>query len=336
MNDSISETLQRRQQAEPLVQKDIGSPTISISGEDTSKSKDCVYVFCPESDAVGIMTVLKRHPHIPVCLNDYSIRDFKNKTLCHFKSAQLYPEQQSFLVAATELGAQIEPLVSFLDRALGYTETELLHSGYFLHQKAFSILSSRKNSWEKRSIDLLFVFLLAWAAIPIGLLTALLIKLESPGPVFFKQRRTGQFNDEFDVIKFRSMRNDAEKDGAKWASQNDARVTRVGKFIRRTRIDELPQLINVLKNEMSMVGPRPEREVFIKKLEEEIPYYRFRHAVKPGVTGLAQVKYPYGASVEDAIWKHKYDIFYIKHQNWRMELKILLLTIKTVLFGMGR
>lgn len=190
MNDSISETLQRRQQTEPPIQKDIGSPTINISGGDTSKSDNCVYVFCPESDAVGIMTVLKRHSHIPVCLNDYSIRDFKNKTLCHFKSAQLSPEQQSFLVAATELGAQIEPLVSFLDRALGYTETELLHSGYFLHQKAFSILSSRKNSWEKRSIDLLFVFLLAWAAIPIGLFTALLIKLES-GSSLLQTKKNG-------------------------------------------------------------------------------------------------------------------------------------------------
>ena len=132
------------------------------------------------------------------------------------------------------------------------------------------------------------------------------------------------------------MHNDAEKDGAQWASKNDARVTRVGKFIRKTRIDELPQLINILKGEMSLVGPRPEREVFIKDLETQIPYYRFRHAIKPGVTGLAQVKYAYGASGEDAIWKHKYDIHYIKHQSLRMDLKIILRTVKTVLFGMGQ
>lgn len=132
------------------------------------------------------------------------------------------------------------------------------------------------------------------------------------------------------------MRNDAEKNGAQWASKNDARVTRVGKFIRKTRIDELPQLINILKGEMSLVGPRPEREVFIKDLETQIPYYRFRHAIKPGVTGLAQVKYAYGASVEDAIWKHKYDIHYIKHQSLGMDLKIILRTVKTVLFGMGQ
>ncbi|MCD9508982.1 sugar transferase, partial [Photobacterium phosphoreum] len=123
---------------------------------------------------------------------------------------------------------------------------------------------------------------------------------------------------------------------AQWASKNDARVTRVGKFIRKTRIDELPQLINIIKGEMSLIGPRPEREVFIEELEKTIPYYRFRHAIKPGVTGLAQVKYAYGASVEDAVWKHKYDIYYIKHQSLMLDIKVILLTVKTVVFGMGQ
>ena len=335
MTDSISNTLQKREATE--LSKDNSINIASALDELAASTQDtCLYIYCPVSDEEKISLVLERHPEINAQINNYAIRDFKNKTLCHFRSSHLDSEQQAYLVAATELGAWVEPLVSYFDRRLGYTETELLHSGYFLHQKAFSILSNRKNSWQKRAIDLLFVFMLAWVAIPVGLITALLIKLESPGPVFFKQRRTGQYNEEFDVIKFRSMRNDAEKDGAKWATKNDARVTRVGKFIRKTRIDELPQLINVWRNEMSMVGPRPEREVFIAELEKEIPYYRFRHAVKPGVTGLAQVKYPYGASVEDALWKHKYDIYYIKHQNWKMEFKILLLTVKTVLFGMGR
>jgi lipopolysaccharide/colanic/teichoic acid biosynthesis glycosyltransferase len=129
---------------------------------------------------------------------------------------------------------------------------------------------------------------------------------------------------------------DAESDGAQWARKNDSRVTRVGSFIRKTRIDELPQLFNIIKGEMSLVGPRPEREFFINDLEKDILYYRFRHAVKPGVTGLAQVKYAYGASVEDAIWKHKYDIFYIKHHSFFLDLKIILRTIYVVLFGMGR
>lgn len=337
MTDTLNESIQQRNNVGINTSESAKEAYITAtSTSDSSFSVDTVFVYCPEDDLNTIKKVVKRHPELKVEFNNYSIRDFKNKTLCHFKSAHLAPDQQSFLIGATELGGWVEPLVSYFDRKLGYTETELLHSGYFLHQKAFSILTNRKNSWEKRFIDLMFVFMLSWVAIPVGLITALLIKLESPGPVFFKQRRTGQYNKEFEVIKFRSMRNDAEKNGAQWATKNDARVTNVGKFIRKTRIDELPQLINVLKNEMSMVGPRPEREVFIADLEKQIPYYRFRHAVKPGVTGLAQVKYPYGASVEDAIWKHKYDIFYIKHQNWRMELKILLLTIKTVLFGMGR
>ncbi|MGY5618871.1 sugar transferase [Vibrio cincinnatiensis] len=335
MTDTLNGSIQNRQNSTTAI-------TLSESEVDSAQkieeqlAKDTLLIYCPDEDVAKLSNLVSRHAELNVEINNYRIRDFKNKTLCHFRSSHLTKDQQAFLIAATELGGWVEPLVSFLDRKLGYTETELLHSGYFLHQKAFSILTNRKNSWEKRFIDLLFVFALAWVAIPIGLLTALFIKLESPGPVFFKQRRTGQYNKEFDVIKFRSMRNDAEKDGAKWATKNDARVTKVGKFIRKTRIDELPQLINVLKGEMSMVGPRPEREVFISELEKEIPYYRFRHAVKPGVTGLAQVKYPYGASIEDAIWKHKYDIYYIKHQNWKMEIKILLLTVKTVLFGMGR
>lgn len=332
MTDIFNESTQHRESVAEL--SELGD----YDGQDQtidSLVNEIVYIYCPDEDASKIHTVLSRHP-IHYQVNNYNLVDFKNKTLCHFKSANLSKRQQLFLIAATEFGAWVEPLVSYFDRKVGYTETELLHSGYFLHQKAFSILSNKRHSREKRFIDLFFVFSLSTVAIPVGLITALLIKLESPGPVFFKQRRTGQYNKEFEVIKFRSMRNDAEKNGAQWATKNDARVTKVGKFIRKTRIDELPQLINVLKGEMSMVGPRPEREVFIDELEKQIPYYRFRHAVKPGVTGLAQVKYPYGASVEDAVWKHKYDVYYIKHQNWRMELKILLLTVKTVLFGMGQ
>lgn len=294
-----------------------------------------IYVYCPKDQISTITEVLKKN-NINYILNDYSLSDLKNKVICHYRSAEFNDDENAFLITATESGAWIEPLVSYLDRRLGFTETELLHPHYFLHQKSFSILSNKKSRVVKRVLDIFCVILLAKIAIPLGLITAVLIKLESPGPVFFRQKRVGQYNQEFEVIKFRSMRNDAEKDGAQWASKNDARVTRVGKFIRKTRIDELPQLINILKGEMSLVGPRPEREVFIKDLETQIPYYRFRHAIKPGVTGLAQVKYAYGASVEDAIWKHKYDIHYIKHQSLRMDLKIILRTVKTVLFGMGQ
>ncbi|MBU1390963.1 MAG: exopolysaccharide biosynthesis polyprenyl glycosylphosphotransferase [Gammaproteobacteria bacterium] len=298
-------------------------------------NQQLIYVYCPKDRELEIGEIIDDYS-FDMVVNDYSITDLSCKVICHFESARLTKEQRQFLVKATELGAWVEPLVSYLDERLGYTEVRLLHSGYFLHQKAFSILSTKRTQLAKRAIDLFAAFLLCSIAIPIGLITALAIKLESPGPVFYKQRRTGQYNDEFEVIKFRSMRNDAEKSGAQWASQNDARVTKVGNFIRKTRIDELPQIINILKGEMSIVGPRPEREVFIAELEKEIPYYRFRHAVKPGVTGLAQVSYPYGASVEDAVWKHKYDIYYIKHHSTLLDVKILLKTVKVVLFGMGR
>lgn len=187
----------------------------------------------------------------------------------------------------------------------------------------------------KRGLDVGVSLLLLIMTLPIWLITAIAIKCESPGAVFFKQRRTGLFNQEFNIFKFRSMCEDAEKDGARWASKNDSRITRVGKFIRKTRIDELPQLLNVLKGDMSLVGPRPEREVFIHDLEKHIPFYRIRHTVKPGVTGLAQVSYTYGASVEDAKHKHHYDMYYIQHQSVWMDLRILFDTVRVVLTGQG-
>ena len=298
-------------------------------------SQDRIYVYCPPELAKSIGIIVEDYS-FDIVVNDYTVTDFTKKVICHYQSSDLTKAQRKFLVKATEYGAWVEPLVSYLDDRLGYTEVRLLHSSYFLHQKAFSILSHKKTQITKRFVDIVSAVLLLIVTLPFSMLTMLLIKFESPGPILFKQKRTGQYNIEFEVFKFRSMRNDAEKNGAQWASKNDARVTRVGKFIRKTRIDEIPQLINVIKGEMSIIGPRPEREVFIEDLEQEIPYYRFRHAVKPGVTGLAQVKYPYGASVEDAVWKHKYDIHYIKHHTLFLDIKILLLTVKTVLFGMGR
>ena len=309
--------------------------TNSFKSKAEALKQSVIYVFCPPESAKNIGSIINDYS-FDIVINDYSIHDFTQKVVCHYQSAHLTKEQRHFLVNATECGAWVEPLVSYLDDRLKYTEVRLLHSSYFLHQKAFSILSNKRTQVTKRFIDLTSAFLLLIVTLPFALIAAVLIKFESPGAVLFKQKRTGQYNKEFYVYKFRSMRSDAEKNGAQWASKNDARVTKVGKFIRKTRIDEIPQLINVLQGSMSIVGPRPEREVFIRDLEKEIPYYRFRHAVKPGVTGLAQVSYPYGASVEDAIWKHKYDIHYIKHHSSMLDIKILLLTVKTVLFGMGR
>lgn len=299
------------------------------------ESEKHVYVYCPIADEYLVVETLKKSG-INAVVNHFHVANWTSKTILHFKQAELEHDACEFLIRATENGSWVEPLVSYMDRTLGYTEISLLHQGYFLHQKAFSILTHRSNRLIKRATDILFSILLSVIAVPVGLITSIIIKMESPGPVFYRQKRVGHYNQEFEVIKFRSMRNDAEKNGAQWASKNDDRVTKFGKFMRKTRIDELPQLINVFKGEMSLVGPRPEREVFINDLEKEIPYYRFRHAVKPGITGLAQVKYPYGASVEDAVWKHKYDVYYIKHQSFTLDMKILILTVKVVLFGMGR
>lgn len=297
--------------------------------------KDRIYIYCPDGRAPLVDRVL-RETNIEYSINDYSAKNLKGKVVCHFDSANLECSQKDFLIYWLERGASIEPLLDYISRNFGYTEIKLLNSAYFLHQKSFSILSCPRREARKYFLDLILVFLIAVIAIPICLITAIAIRLESKGPIFFRQARTGRYNKEFYVIKFRSMRIDAEQNGAQWAKPNDSRVTKVGKFIRMTRIDELPQLINVIRGEMSIIGPRPEREVFIETLQKEIPYYRFRHAVRPGITGLAQVMYPYGASVEDAEWKHRYDMYYIKHRRLLLDIKIVLLTIKVVLFGQGR
>jgi exopolysaccharide biosynthesis polyprenyl glycosylphosphotransferase len=170
---------------------------------------------------------------------------------------------------------------------------------------------------------------------PVCLITALAIKLESPGPVFYRQERVGEDGKIFTLLKFRSMCSDAEKNGPVWATLKDQRVTRIGNVIRRLRLDEIPQMINVLKGEMSFVGPRPERPVFIQQLQKEIPYYSQRHVAKPGITGWAQIRYPYGASKEDALEKLKYDLYYIKHMSVLFDLTIILETIKIVLLRRG-
>jgi len=207
---------------------------------------------------------------------------------------------------------------------------------WFLENTGFEIYHNNFNLKAKRLLDLLFAFLIGVCVAPIMVVAAIIVKLESRGPIFFIQERIGEGNKKFNIVKFRSMTTDAEKDGPKWATKNDNRVTKFGKIMRLTRIDELPQLWNVLRGEMSFVGPRPEREFFIEQLEKEIPYYNLRHTVKPGLTGWAQVMYPYGASVEDAYRKLQYDLYYIKHHDILFDLKVLLKTITIVIFGKGR
>ncbi len=187
----------------------------------------------------------------------------------------------------------------------------------------------------KRIIDIVFALTGLVLSLPISIITIIAIKLDSKGPVFYRQNRVGQNRAVYNIIKFRSMIANAEKNGAVWAKEKDDRVTRVGKIIRKLRIDEIPQMWNVLKGEMSFVGPRPERPEFVNVLEQVVPLYAFRHAVKPGITGWAQVNYRYGASKEDALDKLEYDLYYIKNLSLFLDLHVILKTIRVVLFVTG-
>lgn len=230
-------------------------------------------------------------------------------------------------------GRIIEDGVTFYEAITGKILVEKVNPAWLIFSEGFDY--GRLTYLIKRVLDLTLAAVGPCLSLPITLLTALLIKAESPGPVFYRQERVGERGKVFPIIKFRSMRQDAEKNGAVWARENDSRVTRVGGFIRKVRIDEIPQMWNVIRGQMSFVGPRPERPVFVEQLVEKLPYYSLRHAAKPGITGWAQVCYPYGASEEDALRKLEYDLYYIKHQSIFLDLLIIFRTAKTVLFRKG-
>lgn len=233
-------------------------------------------------------------------------------------------------------GVEVKSYFDYMIENEGKIEVEFITEEWLLQAYGFKILRSQIQNNIKRVFDIIMAIIIGVMTLPVMAVAAIIVRLESPGPIIYSQDRVGENGKEFKVHKFRSMRNDAEKDGAKWAQVNDPRVTKFGNFMRKTRIDELPQLINVLKGEMSFIGPRPERMVFIKELEKEIPYYNLRHMVKPGLTGWAQVMYPYGASVEDARRKLEYDLYYIKHHSLYLDMMIMFMTFKTVVFGKGR
>lgn len=223
--------------------------------------------------------------------------------------------------------------LSFCERELGKIDITLLKPSWMLFSDGFKY--SKRRMVAKRLFDMALAsafFLVLW---PFMLLTVIAVKLESPGPILYHQIRVGLNGRHFRIYKFRSMRQDAEKHGAVWAQKNDARVTRVGAFIRNTRLDELPQLYNVLAGQMSFVGPRPERPEFVTDLAQQIPFYDTRHKVKPGLMGWAQLKYPYGASVEDAKNKLQYDLYYTKNHSFLMDMLIMIQTVEIVLLGKG-
>ena len=237
------------------------------------------------------------------------------------------------LVQCKLKGIDIELGVTFFEKITGKILVERVDPSWIFFSDGFGF--SRWRLLLKRIMDVAIALPLAIFSVPVVALAALIIKCESPGPVLFTQERVGKQGKIFKLKKLRSMRQDAEKDGPVWAAENDTRVTRFGAFIRKTRIDELPQLWNVLKGEMSLVGPRPERQVFVEQLEKVIPYYHIRHAAKPGVTGWAQVCYHYGASTEDALRKLEYDLYYLKNISIPLDLFIIFKTIKTILFREG-
>lgn len=223
--------------------------------------------------------------------------------------------------------------LSFCERELGKLDVSLLQPSWMLFSDGFKY--SQRRELAKRLFDLTLAavfFALLW---PFMLLTAIAVRLESPGNILYHQVRVGLNGKHFRIYKFRSMRQDAEKNGAVWAQKHDARVTKVGAFIRNTRLDELPQLYNVLVGQMSFVGPRPERPEFVGELIEKIPFYDTRHKVKPGLMGWAQLKYPYGASVEDAKNKLQYDLYYTKNHSFLMDMLIMIQTVEIVLLGKG-
>ena len=232
-------------------------------------------------------------------------------------------------------GVQVYDFSSFLERETGRVDLDSLNPSWLIFSDGFSS-GRRISTVAKRLFDVAASGLLLVLTFPLIVLTALAVKLESVGPAFFRQRRVGLYGQPFDVIKLRSMREDAEVGGnAVWAEKNDPRITRVGNIIRKCRIDELPQCWSVLKGEMSFVGPRPERPQFVEDLESQLPYYAERHVVKPGITGWAQINYPYGASIEDAREKLEFDLYYAKNYTPFLDLLILLQTARVVLWPEG-
>ncbi|WP_374529462.1 TIGR03013 family XrtA/PEP-CTERM system glycosyltransferase [Novosphingobium sp.] len=231
-------------------------------------------------------------------------------------------------------GVHVNDFSSFIERETGRVDLDTVNPSWLIFSDGFS--SGRAiSSAAKRLFDIAASSLLLVLSAPVIVLFALLVKLDSKGPAFFRQTRVGLYGQTFDVIKLRSMRTDAEAAGAQWAQKDDPRVTRLGKFIRKVRIDELPQTWSVLKGEMSFVGPRPERPEFVAELEQQLPYYAERHMVKPGITGWAQINYPYGASIEDSRHKLEFDLYYAKNYTPFLDLLILLQTLRVVLWHEG-
>ena len=239
------------------------------------------------------------------------------------------------LLRVRTTGVRVSEISSFLERETGRIDLKTVSHSWLIFSDGFA--SGRMVSGVvKRVFDVVVSLILLAVTLPVMLLAAIAIKLESKGPALYRQQRIGLYNQPFHILKLRSMRQDAEAGGqAVWAEKDDPRITRIGRFIRKVRIDELPQTWTVLKGEMSFVGPRPERPSFVSELERELPFYAERHMVKPGITGWAQINYPYGASIEDARHKLEYDLYYAKNYSPFLDALILLQTLRVILWPSG-
>jgi exopolysaccharide biosynthesis polyprenyl glycosylphosphotransferase len=231
-------------------------------------------------------------------------------------------------------GVAVEEASSFHEKLTRKLWVKKLNPDWWIYSDGFQ--PSRVYLWHKRVLDIVCASAMILITAPLLLFIAIAIKLDSPGPSIFSQERVGLRGSKFTLYKFRSMKVDAEaRSGPAWSSEGDNRATRLGKVLRKFRLDEIPQAFNVLRGDMSLAGPRPERPYFVDMLNQRVPNYGLRHYAKPGITGWAQVLYPYGATVEDAIEKLQYDLYYIKHMSFRQDLLILLKTISVVVFGRG-
>lgn len=269
--------------------------------------------------------------------DDYSL-ELANKydAVILAPSNELSPEVIRQLLKGRLVGQRIIDLVEFYEEVFGKVPVFYLHEWLLISTPGFYLNQSPVRYRLKRIFDITASLTLLIFSFPFLIAGAALVKLSSPGPILFSQQRVGRGGECFSILKLRTMRQDAEKDGAQWAQNRDPRVTRTGRFLRASRIDELPQIWNVLRGDMSLIGPRPERPEFTSLLEKEIPFYALRHSVLPGITGWAQVLFPYGSSVEDAKDKLQYELYYIRNYSIWMDLKILLQTIQVVIFGRGR
>jgi sugar transferase (PEP-CTERM system associated) len=291
---------------------------------------------------VGHVAMNDCEPVIPTAINRVHIENLaEHATLLNASEVVLALEERrnampiNDLIRVKTTGVHVNELTSFLERETGRVDLDTVNPSWLIFSDGFSS-GRRLSSFAKRIFDILASLALLVVAAPLILIGAIIVKLESKGPAFFRQTRVGLYGEAFELIKLRSMRQDAEVNGeAVWAQKDDPRITRVGKFIRMTRIDELPQVWSVLKGDMSFVGPRPERPQFVEDLETKLNYYAERHMVKPGITGWAQINYPYGASLEDARHKLEYDLYYAKNYTPFLDVLILLQTFRVVLWPEG-